>query len=345
MKALTLKPGAVESLRLDDLPEPIPGSEDSLIETLVVGVCGTDHEILDGDLGHPPSGRDDIVLGHEALGRVVESSESSALEPGDLVVPIVRRPDPVPCPNCAVGEWDMCRNGLFTEAGIRGLDGYASDRFALPAGFGVRVDPGLVPVGVLVEPASVVVKAWEHIVHIGSRARWEPARVLVTGAGPIGLLATLLATRQSDEVHVLDRVADGPKPDLVRDVGATYHNGGLDDIERGVDVVVECTGDPDLVAAVMGHTGPNGIVCLTGVTSPGHRLVASGLARDLVLENDAIFGTVNANRRHYEEAARVLAETDRPWLERVVNRRVPLDRWMEAYEREPNDVKTVIEFG
>ncbi|MGH8915382.1 MAG: theronine dehydrogenase, partial [Acidimicrobiia bacterium] len=262
-----------------------------------------------------------------------------------LVAPIVRRPDPVPCPNCAIGEWDMCRNGRFTEAGIRGLDGYAAERFALPARFGVKVGADLGILAVLVEPASVVAKAWEHIVHIGRRALWEPTRVLVTGAGPIGLLATLFAIRHSDEVHVLDLVTDGPKPDLVRDLGATYHHGGLTEIESGIDVVVECTGAAELVGAVMGRTGPNGIVCLTGVTTAGRQMVTSDLARELVLENDAVFGTVNANRRHYEEAARVLAETDRSWLERVIHRRVPLDDWREAYDRRPDDVKTVIRFG
>jgi threonine dehydrogenase-like Zn-dependent dehydrogenase len=197
----------------------------------------------------------------------------------------------------------------------------------------------------LVEPASVVAKAWEHIIHIGSRAQWEPNRVLVTGAGPIGLLAALLATRYSDDVHVLDRVAEGAKPDLVWDLGATYHSNGLDDIEKGVDVVVECTGADELVFAVMGHTSPNGIVCLAGVTTVGRHLLGSSLARDLVLENDTVFGTVNANRRHYEEAVRVLTESDHSWLERLVNRRVCLADWQSAYERRSDDVKTVLELG
>lgn len=345
MKAITVRPGAAGSLRLDDLPDTVPGPGEILVETVAVGVCRTDHEVLEGGIGYSPSGRDRMILGHEALGRVIAAPAGSGLAQGDLVAPIVRRPDPVPCPNCAIGEWDMCRNGRFTEAGIRGLDGYASEKFTLPIGFGIVVEHSLGRLGVLVEPASVVAKAWEHIVHIGSRAHWEPTRVLVTGAGPIGLLAALFATRHSNEVHILDRVTEGPKPALVEDLGATYHSGGLTDIERGVDVVLECTGAPELVGAVMGHTGPNGVVCLTGVTSAGRHLVTSDLARELVLENDTVFGTVNANRRHYQEAARVLTETDRSWLERLINRRVPLDRWEEAYDREPDDVKTVIEFG
>ena len=344
MRAITVSPGVTESLRLDPRDEPTPDPANLLVETLAVGICGTDHEVLEGSLGALPPGRDRMVLGHEALGRVLQAPDGSDLEAGDLVAPIVRRPDPIPCPNCAVGEWDMCRNGRFTEAGIRGLDGYAVERFALPPGFGIKVDVALGQLGILVEPASILAKAWEHIVHIGTRARWESKRVLVTGAGPIGLLAALFATRRGAEVHVLDRVTEGPKPELVRDLGATYHSDGIPEITDGVDVVVECTGAAELIADVLGQTGRNGIVCLTGVTSAGRRLLTSGLARELVLENDVIFGTVNANRRHYEEATRVLADTDRSWLERLVTRRIPLDRWREAYDPEPDDVKTIIEF-
>jgi threonine dehydrogenase-like Zn-dependent dehydrogenase len=189
-----------------------------------------------------------------------------------------------------------------------------------------------------------VAKAWETILHIGSRSRWEPHRALITGAGPVGLLAALLATRQGSEVHVLDRVVEGPKPDLVRDLGAIYHGDGLGEIDGDFDVVVECTGSPELAVAVTGRLAPNGIVCQTGVFADDHAAFTSDLMRSLVLRNQTMFGTVNANRRHYVEAARVLAETDRSWLERLVDRRVTVDQGAEAYEWRPNDVKTAIEF-
>jgi hypothetical protein len=62
-----------------------------------------------------------------------------------------------------------------------------------------------------------------------------------------------------------------------------------------------------------------------------------------VLENDVVFGSVNANRRHYEEAAAGLAKADRNWLARLMTRRVPLARWSEAINRQPADVKTGID--
>lgn len=343
MIAVCIEPGSSDSLRLEDRTEPAPGPGDLLVEVLAVGICGTDHEIIEGDFGHPPPGRDRLVLGHEAVARVLGTPEGSRFEVGDLVAPIVRRPDPLPCPPCAVGEWDMCQNGRFAEAGIRGLDGYATERLALPEEFAVPVVAATGALGVLVEPASVVAKAWEHILHIGARAVWEPKTALVTGAGPIGLLAALFALDHCEQVYVLDRVADGTKPALVGDLGAIYQHEGLTAIDQRFDVVIECTGDTGLMLEAPEKTRPNGIVCLAGVAGEGSS-GAAGFARDMVLENRTMFGTVNANRRHYEQAARVLAAADHAWLERMIDRRVPIDDWRDAFRREPDAVKTVIEF-
>ncbi|MBA2316214.1 MAG: glucose 1-dehydrogenase [Euzebyales bacterium] len=344
MRAIIVTPGVEDSVRLDEVGEPDPAEGSVLVETLMIGVCGTDREIIAGEHGQPPPGTDDLVLGHESLGSVLEAPRDSGLTAGDLVVGIVRRPDPEPCVNCAVGEWDMCRNGRYTEHGIKGLDGYARERFRLDPGYAVRVDPALGDLAVLLEPASIVAKAWEHIERIGKRAHWEPRRVLVTGAGPIGLLAALMGRQRGLEVAALDRVVDGPKPRLVTDLDATYHVGDIEAACADADVVIEATGAAELVFEVMRSSARNGIVCLTGVTSPGRRIeVAAGLiAHQIVLENDVVFGSVNANRRHYEQAAHVLAAADPDWLGRLITRRVPLERWRDAYESTPTGIKTVI---
>lgn len=343
MRALTVVPKQAGSARLDEVPEPPATDGAVLVSTLAVGVCGTDVDIVRGEYGWAPPGEDRLILGHESLGAVQEAPSDSGLRPGDLVVGIVRRPDPVPCPNCAVGEWDMCRNGRYTERGIKERHGYCSERYRIHPTFAIKVDPGLGTLGVLLEPCSVVAKAWEHIDRIGARAVWRPRRALVTGAGPIGLLAALLGIQRGLEVHVLDRVTAGPKPNLVRDLGGTYHAGKVKETPTP-DVVVECTGVGALVFDVMDHVAPDGVVCLTGVSSGGHRLSvdAGELNRTLVLENNAVFGSVNANRRHYEAAADALARADRAWLERLITRRVPLDRWDRALVREPGDVKPIV---
>ena len=347
MRALTVRPRTPGSLRIDDVPTPEQRPDDLLVRGLAVGVCGTDKEIVRGDYGWASPGRDRLTLGHESLGRVEHAPEGSGFSPGDLVAGVVRRPDPEPCGACAHDEWDMCRNGRYTERGIKELDGYASELWTVPMGFAVKVAPHLGLAGVLTEPTSVVAKAWEQIERVGERAWFEPRTALVTGAGPIGLLAALIGVQRGLDVHVLDRVTDGPKPGLVRDLGATYHHTSVDDVAGRTrpDVVIEATGVGQLVLDAIAGTGSYGIVCLTGVSSGGHQLQidAGGLNREAVLENDAIVGSVNANLRHYRQAAATLAEADPAWLRRLLTTTVPLGEAPDAFDRPPGeDVKVVI---
>jgi len=191
MKAITVEPKSPGSARLEDIPEPDPSNGSVLVEAIAVGVCGTDTEIVEGKYGWAPPGKKRLVLGHESLGRVIDPGASSSLKQGDLIVGIVRRPDGVPCPNCAVGEWDMCTNGQYTERGIKEIDGFMSERWRIEPEYAMKVDRSLGILGVLLEPTTVVAKAWEQVGAVGNRAFWEPNKVLVTGAGPIGLLAAL----------------------------------------------------------------------------------------------------------------------------------------------------------
>jgi threonine dehydrogenase-like Zn-dependent dehydrogenase len=198
---------------------------------------------------------------------------------------------------------------------------------------------------VLLEPASVLAKAWEHIERIGRRARWEPRRVLVTGAGPVGLLAALRGVQRGLEVHVQDHNDSGPKPALVRDLKAQYFSRDSD-ASVEYDVVIECTGVPAVVKRVLELKQPNLIVCLTGLSAARSevKLEVAPFNQSAVLNNQVVFGSVNANRRHYEAAADALARADKAWLERLLTRKVELRKWHEAYERRPGDVKTVLVF-
>lgn len=346
MKALSIVPAQPHSLDLEERPDP-EAAADLLVDGLAVGVCGTDHELVTGDYGWAPPGRDRLVIGHESLGRVRQAPDGSGFAAGDLVVGVVRRPDPVPCGACAHGQFDMCRNGEYSERGIKALDGYASQLWTVEPAYAVKLDPQLRDVGVLLEPTSVVAKAWEQVTRIGERAWYEPRRVLVTGAGPIGLLAALLGVQRGLEVHVLDQVTDGPKPDLVSDLGATYHHGTVDDVtaQAKPDVVIEATGVGSVIFDAIASTAAYGIVCLTGVSSTGRSLTidAGSLNRELVLENDAVVGSVNANLTHYAAAAKALAEADTSWLGRLITRRVPLTDFADAFTPRPDDVKVVID--
>lgn len=345
MRAMAVRPGQAGSGHVATLPAPV-GDGEVLVDGLAVGICGTDVEIAEGLYGTAPEGEPVLVIGHESLGRVAEAPPGSGIATGDLVVGIVRRPDPVPCSACAAGAWDMCRNGLFTERGIAGLHGYGAQRWRVEAAFAVPVPVALGDLAVLVEPASIVAKAWAHIDHLLARAPIGARRALITGAGPIGLLAALLAVQRGLEVHVLDRVRDGPKPDLVSDLGAQYHATSVVEIPPA-DVVVECTGAPAVVLDAIKATTHSGVTCLTGVSSGGRTIdldVGAGNRR-LVLENDVVFGSVNANRTHYEAAIDALAAADPAWLGRIITRRVPLESWTDGLVRHAEDVKVVVDLG
>jgi threonine dehydrogenase-like Zn-dependent dehydrogenase len=274
MQAVTVVPGTAGSARLEDVPEPGAELGSVVVEALAVGVCGTDAEIASGGYGWAPPGEERLILGHESLGMVVDPGPTG-LAVGEHVAGIVRRPDPLPCPNCAVGEWDMCSNGGYTERGIKQVHGFMAERRRIEPEHVVRVDKRLGMLGVLLEPTTVVAKAWQQILSIGQRTFWDPQ------------------TQQA----------------------------------------------ADAVA-------PGGIVCLTGVGSPSTSTSgpASALATDAVLKNLVMFGSVNANRRHYYRAAKVLANADRSWLEQLLTRRVRPDDVDQALARTADDIKVVMEF-
>jgi threonine dehydrogenase-like Zn-dependent dehydrogenase len=347
MIAITAIPGQQGSAALNDMPEPPLEDGPILVQTQAIGVCGTDLEIINGDYGWAPDGEERLIIGHESLGQVIEAAPGTGFSTGDLVVGIVRRPDPVPCPACAAGDWDMCANGLYTERGIKARHGYASERYRIHPEYLVPVDPELGSLGVLLEPATVVAKAWDHIEKIGRRSTWSPSKVLITGAGPIGLLAALVSTQRGYDTYVVDLVTEGPKPEMVRQLGATYFH--LDELGKAAaeaDIVIECTGHVQMLL----ETGPqhvrHRITCLTGVSAAGEAssVDAGLLNRNMVLKNSVLFGSVNANRDHYELAAKALADADPDMLAGLVTRQVPIASWADAYARRPDDIKTVLRF-
>jgi len=347
MKAITVEPHKPQSARLEDIPEPELSAGSVLVQAIAVGVCGTDVEIVDGSYGWAPPGHARLVLGHESLGRVLDPGTSGGLQKGDLVVGIVRRPDRVPCPSCAVGEWDMCRNGQYTERGIKEVDGFMSERWRIEPEYAMKIDRSLGILGVLLEPTTVVTKAWEQVRAVGQRAFWEPQTVLVTGAGPIGLLAALVGKQYGLEVHVLDRIESGAKPELVRALGATYHTGVVAGVGFEPDVIIECTGVGQVVSDAIRGIGAGGVVCLTGVGAGGSTTgpAVADVAAAAVLKNTVVVGSVNANKRHWYRAGEVLARADHAWLARLITRREPPESFMRALQRQPDDIKVVVQFA
>ena len=348
MRALTVAPGTANSAQVEDVADPPLSDGAVLVRTVAVGVCGTDREIVSGRYGSAPPGQRRLGIGHESLGIVQAAPAGCGVNAGDLVVGIVRRPDPVPCAACAVGEWDMCRNGLYTERGIKERNGFGAEFFRVEPDFLVKIDPSLGIAGVLLEPTSVVAKAWDHTERIGQRSRsWQPKTLLITGAGPVGLLAALIGAQRGLEVHVLDHNDNLKKRELVRQLGGTYHTEDLAHLRLKPDILMECTGAPIVVRDVLGRTASAGIVCLVGVTASGHDfdIDVGALNRTMVLDNDTVFGTVNANRRHYEMASEALQRADKAWLNRLITRREPVKQWTQSLERLLDDIKVIVDFS
>ncbi len=347
MKAITVEPMKPDTVQLEDIPEPDSRNGSVLVEAVAVGVCGTDVEITNGKYGWAPPGKSRLVLGHESLGRVIDPGPTSGLKKGNLVVGIVRRPDPVPCSNCAVGEWDMCSNGLYTERGIKQIDGFMSERWRIEPEYAMKVDPSLGILGVLIEPATVVAKAWEMVKAVGQRSFWEPKNVLVTGAGPIGLLAALGGVLNGLEVHVLDRVTAGSKPDLVKALGATYHSTTVSNIGFEPDIIIECTGVGQVISESFHKLDAGGIICLTGVGSGGMapNAATADTAAAAVLRNNVIVGSVNANKRHWYKAGVALSRANPKWLEQLITRREKPENFRKALNREPDDIKVIVQFS
>jgi hypothetical protein len=215
MRALTVQPGTAGTTAIDDMPDPTPADDQLLVEGLAIGVCGTDREIIAGNYGWAPPGRDRLVLGHESLGRVRHAPPGSDLHDGDLIVGVVRRPDPVPCGACAHGEFDMCRNGHYTERGIKEIDGYGAQLWTVEPDYAVRLDPRLAEVGMLMEPTTVVAKAWEQVDTIGNRTRpggdcavAGDAGIVAAVVGPVGLEVAVGVL--GDRRHFFDGVRNIP---------------------------------------------------------------------------------------------------------------------------------------
>jgi glucose 1-dehydrogenase len=348
MKAITVVPGKPDEVRVDDLDEPTTAEGSVLVKGHLLGICGTDVDMVERQgYGWPPPGQDRLLIGHESLGEVLEAPVDSGFAEGDLVAGIVRRPDPVPCEACAHHEWDFCRNGKYTERGIKERQGYGSQRWRIEPEYAIKLDSRLGDCGVLMEPASVLAKAWQQTDRFFTRSSWRPRVALVTGAGPIGLFAALMGRQRGLEVHVLDVNDKGPKGQLVADLGATFHTGDVHDIGVRPDVVLECTGYGPLVFELTDVVAPDAVICLTGISS-GTRMVSIGLDevnKSMVLENTVLFGSVNASRSNFEQAADALARADLSWLQRLITRRVPMSGFADGLRKRDDDVKVVVDLS
>jgi threonine dehydrogenase-like Zn-dependent dehydrogenase len=367
MKAVGVDPRA---RKIGIVQHPAPGTlraDEVKIRTLEVGVCGTDKEICSFAYGSPPVGADYLILGHECLGEVVETGPNiKSLKPGDLVVPTVRRPcSHRYCQPCRVGRQDFCATNDFTERGIKLRHGFMTEFYVEEEKFLSPVPSKLRDIGVLVEPLTVAEKAFDQLLHIQTRLPWECPiiegkkpwhchRAVVLGAGPIGILGAMKLIANGFETFVYSRSpAPNAKSRLVESFGAKY----ISSQETPVDRLVEKIGDINLVYEAVGASeiafdllralGMNGIFIFTGIPAPEGtiNLPANLLMRNLVLKNQVILGTVNADRGAFEAAIKDLARFKKLWPEAVqslITGRYKLEAFQDVVSGKIPGIKNVI---
>ena len=241
----------------------------------------------------------------------------------------------------------MCRNGQYTERGIKQIDGFMSERWRIEPEYAMKVDRSLGLLGVLLEPTTVVTKAWEQVQAVGQRAFWEPRTVLVTGAGPIGLLAALVwPAARPGRARVWTASSQAPSPSSFGPWGRRTTPGALR--------MSASTPTSSSSAPASAKSSPTASTWHRAAESSASRASAAEAARraspqmspqTIVLQNNVIVGSVNANRRHWYKAVQVLARADRAWLGRLITRCEGPEGFMRALQRQPEDIKVVIQFA
>ncbi|GCF10918.1 glucose 1-dehydrogenase [Dictyobacter arantiisoli] len=370
MKAVAVFPLSRE-VKLIEQAEPVITQPDQVkLRMLDVGICGTDKEICTFVYGTPPAHADYLVIGHEALGSVVEvGSAVTHLAPGDLVVPTVRRPCPhARCRSCRAGHQDFCETGDFTERGIKGAHGYLAEFIVDEAQYMNLVPRHLREIAVLVEPLTIIEKA-EHQLYglmqrrppwidpaVSERTQGQGHKALVLGAGPVGLLGAMaLRTVGFDTVVYSREMEPDPRIAVTQEIGATYLSSQAlptDQLETHIgpiDLVYEAVGHSLLALEVLKALGPNGIYILTGV--PGLQTLIEAdpatLFREIVLKNQVVLGTVNAGTQAFKAAIADLDVFHQCWPRAVLALmadRIPIEQAAQRVLERPTGIKSIISF-
>ena len=353
---IAIHPSRADSLHITEIPRHEPGAGEVLVRVRQVGICGTDRELIHGSFGTAPTGEASLVLGHEMLGEVeAVGPDVVKFVPGQLVTATVRRPDG--CPACAAGQPDMCQWLRYTERGIAGLHGFMTESVVENVRWVVGVPHGLAHIGILAEPLSVVEKALRQANLIQRRIHsWSPKTALVLGAGPIGLLGTLLLRlRGMDVVAMARRPAPHAAAAIVETAGARYvamQETSIREVAAGlppIDLIFEATGSAEPGFTAMEVLGNNGVlILLSGTGRPAELTVpAAALYGSLLRGNKVVAGSVNSAREDFELAVEDLGRFETLWpglASRLITRRLDgLDDYARILEKPDGDIKTVID--
>jgi threonine dehydrogenase-like Zn-dependent dehydrogenase len=358
MKAIVVRPLVKHSIHMRDMPDPQMGPGDVVVKMIRVGLCATDVEIEHGVYGQAPPGSEFLILGHENFG-VVEAvgRRVAGWKPGDLVVATVRRPCGR-CAECKAGENDMCSSGQYTERGIMRRHGYMAEYYADSPQFLHRIPTSVRDIAVLLEPMSVVQKGIDHTYLLQRRMKaWRPALGLALGAGPIGLLAAAAMRVRGLRTVVVGREdPDDLRGPIARQFGAQYISVAsrtLFDVVKEIgepDIVMEATGSSQAVFDAMQILNRNAVLCLLSGTRGDRTLPvpANLINRRLVMGNQVVFGSVNANPRHFGAGVKDFVRIERKWpgvLQRLLTSPIPWQDHKTWFDRRGPGIKATLEIS
>jgi glucose 1-dehydrogenase len=296
-------------------------------------------------------------------------SDVHHIKPGDLVVPMVRRPcHHDHCLPCRNDRSDFCTTGDFVERGIKEYHGFMTEYVVDQERYLCVVPPSLREVAVLMEPLTVAEKALIQIWHIQKRLHWEcpvvkgegPGnchKAVILGAGPIGILGAMAFKVAGFQTYVYSRSkAPNPKQELVESFGVKYISSEEVSPEElaeqigNIDVVYEAVGGAKVSFEVLKVLGLNGIFVFTGIPGfpmPHITIDAEFIMRNMVLKNQVVLGTVNAGRDAFDNAIHDLGIFMARWPEAVrsiITARHQLDTAKELLVGKAHGIKNVIEF-
>lgn len=359
VSGMAVTSGIPHSLHLTQIALPQLSKGQVQIRVLDVGVCGTDREIIEAKFGSAPAGSSELVIGHEVLGEVEQITGAAlGLAVGDLVTATVRRG--CGCAQCAAGASDFCATLQYTERGIIGSHGFMTPRFVEAAEHLIPVPASLRSVGVLIEPTSVAEKAWRVASAVQSRIpKWSARTAIVFGAGPIGLLMTLVLRSRGIDVFTVARrpASESPAALIVAASGASYLSTRETDVAAlknhlpNIDLIVECSGSTAAVEAALPLLGINGVLVLLSVTG-GTRTATLPLDQlnfDFVTGNKTMVGSVNSNAGDFRAAIADLETIERCWpglAARLITHRLQsLDEAVNLMESTRGAIKAIVELG
>ncbi len=356
MKAIVVLPGVRDSIHMRDMPDPRLEPDQVAVKMIRAGLCGTDAEIHAGHYGQAPEGDECLILGHENFGVVQEVGKNArGFEAGDLVVSTVRRP--CGCYTCGIGQSDMCYEGGYQERGILGRHGFMAEYYVESPRWLIRIPARLAEIGVLLEPMSVVEKGIDHSFLLQRRFEWKPRTGVVFGAGTIGLLAAAIMRARGLDTHVVGREPETDyRAQLAKRMGAGYHSVAdktIFDVKTGplpIDIAVEATGVASVAFDAMQMLGRNGVLCLLSMTGGSQNAPQpiDEINHHLVLGNRVVFGSVNANFRHFVMGLKDFTVVEKKWpgvLRDLITNRLPWDRYNEWFGQRRSGIKTTLEIS